>query len=251
MKLSYFDLLSPEPMNLSGIGGVISPKLRDIASIGISNYQYYLNFLSTDLKPHFYPADMQMPEEFLSGRDNSLPDAFDLFISNKSNSELMCNIFNFFIKEDVVFSPQNKCFLAYSDNKVTGRIDKETYPKLCRLILKRCGINQEHEELDMSKAKNQKTLEIMQKLQKGREESSKHPSSDKNMDLGNLISAIANKSSSLNILNIWDLTIFQLFDCFSRLSYNTIYEIGATNAAVWGTKDSSFDTLSWYKNLSQ
>lgn len=89
----------------------------------------------------------------------------------------------------------------------------------------------------------------MEKLKKGREEKAKQTKADKNMELGNIISAIANKSQSLNILNIWDLTIFQLWDCFSRLSNNNMYDIQSMSVAAWGDKDNHFDATAWFKRI--
>lgn len=87
----------------------------------------------------------------------------------------------------------------------------------------------------------------MKKLQKGRDEKAKHTKADKNMELGNIISAVANKSQSLNILNIWDLTVYQVWDCFQRLSNNNIYNIQSMSVAAWGNKDNQFDAASWFK----
>ena len=87
----------------------------------------------------------------------------------------------------------------------------------------------------------------MKKLQKGREK--RHNKPDKNMELGNIISAISNKSQSLNILNIWELTVFQLWDCFSRLSNNSIYDIQSMSVATWGDKDKQFDATAWFKRI--
>lgn len=50
MNLSYFDLLSPAPVQLSGIGGIVSPKLREISAIGYNTYQFYLSVLQMDGK---------------------------------------------------------------------------------------------------------------------------------------------------------------------------------------------------------
>ena len=69
------------------------------------------------------------------------------------------------------------------------------------------------------------------------------------MELGNIISAVANKSHSLNILNIWDLTVFQVWDCFSRLSNNSIYDIQSMSVAAWGNKDNAFDISAWFKRM--
>ena len=69
------------------------------------------------------------------------------------------------------------------------------------------------------------------------------------MELANIISAVANKSQNLNILNIWDLTVFQLWDCFSRLTNNSIYDIQSMSVAAWGDKDKHFDVTSWFKRI--
>ena len=80
-------------------------------------------------------------------------------------------------------------------------------------------------------------------------EKAKQTKSDENLELGNIISAVANKSQSLNILNIWDLTVFQVWDCFSRLSNNSIYAIQSMSVAAWGNKDNSFDAAAWFKRI--
>ena len=92
-------------------------------------------------------------------------------------------------------------------------------------------------------------VNLMKKIQKGRAESKKNTQTDENMELGNIISAVANKGNGLNILNIWDITIFQLWDCFMRLSNNNIYDIQSMSVAAWGNKDKYFDFTSWYKRI--
>lgn len=89
----------------------------------------------------------------------------------------------------------------------------------------------------------------MKKLQKGRAEKARQSKADKNMELGNIISAIAAKSQSLNILNIWDLTVYQVWDCFWRLSNNSIYNIQSMSVAAWGNKDNHFDAAAWFKRI--
>ncbi len=224
MKSNYFELLSQEPIHIKKVGGVISPRLRDIASVGINTYQYFLSILLMD-------SDIY----------------FDLFTINESMSAPLQNALNFFIKEDVAYSASHKCFLT-TGNNFTGIINKDVYPQVCDLIFRRNYIKSEANE-DLSKIDNPKTLEIMQKIKQGRALKEKHTEKNDNMELGNIISAVANKSSSLNILNIWDLTIFQLWDCFMRLSNNSVYDIQSMSVAAWGNKDNYFDAASWFKRI--
>lgn len=224
LKLNYFDLLSPDPIYIQNVGGILSPTLRQISSIGIQMYRNYLSFLLMDSK------------------------LFEMLISNEDLAGMLETVFNFFIKENVTYSPQSNCFLVSGDSTPTGFITKEIFPQICDLICQRNYIKSNRRE-DLSQIKNKKALDIMKKLQKGRKSAAKQSKEDKNMELGNILSAVANKSQSLNILNIWDLTVFQVWDCFARLSSNSIYEIQSMSVAAWGNKDNTFDASAWFKRM--
>ena len=248
MKLSYFDLLSPEPVCVTNIGRIVSPRLKDISAIGYNTYQFYLTILLIDSKKYFSMIGHEEDYDLLSDEEKINLNVFDLLIATEYSSNLLRDALNFFIKEDVIYSNQNKCFIIQNENENVGIITKESYPKVCDLICQRVCVKYNQEE-DFSKVKNKKALEIMKKLQKGRTKREKQTKEDKNMELGNIISAVANKSKSLNILNIWDLTVFQLWDCFSRISNNNIYDIQARAVAAWGNKDNYFDATAWFKRI--
>ena len=248
MKLSYFELLSPAPIHIENVGGIISPTLKDISSIGINTYQYYLTILQMDLKTYFTLIGQTAEFEQLSDEDKSKLNIFDLLTINTQSVNLLQNIFNFFLKEDVIYSTEYKIFFVQNEDEVIGTITKERYPEICDLICQRNRIKSNQEE-DLSKVKSKKALEIMKKLKKGRAEKSKQTSADQKMELGNIISAVANKSQSLNIINIWDLTVYQVWDCFSRLSNNSIYDIQSMSVAAWGNKDNFFDATTWFKRI--
>lgn len=248
MKLSYFELLSPDPVYIRNVGGIISPRLKDISSIGIQTYQYYLTILSMDMKTYFSIIGSSEQYDALSGEEKSRLHMFDLLTMNEPSIRLLQNILNFFLKETVTYSSENRCFLVQNDCETCGRITGDIYPQVCDLICQRNYTKRAQEE-DLSKIQNKKALEITRKLQQGRSEKAKQAKSDVNMELGNIISAVANKSSSLNILSIWDLTVFQLWDCFSRLSNNNIYNIQSMSVAAWGNKDNSFDAAAWFKRI--
>ncbi len=248
MKLSYFDLLSPAPIYIENIGGIISPRLKDISSIGINTYQYYLTILKMDLKIYFTLTGQAEQFEQLSTEDKLHLNVFDLLTMNRQSIDLLQNVLNFFIEEDVIYSSEQKAFYVQNGNSTVGIITKELYPKVCDLICQRNYIKSNQEE-DLSKVKSKKALEIMKKLKKGRAEKAIRTTPDRNMELGNIISAVANKSQSINIINIWDLTVYEVWDCFSRLSNNNIYDIQSMSVAVWGNKDNFFDATTWFKRI--
>lgn len=201
-----------------------------------------------DLKSYLSLIGQEKQYDLLSDTEKLQFDIFKLLASSKRTRDLLQDILNFFIKEDVIYSHNLNGFLIQMENKDIGIITKEIYPSICDLICQRNCIKSNQEE-DLSKVKNKKALEIMKKLQKGRIEKAKQSNADKNMELGNIISAIANKSYSLNILNIWDLTIYQVWDCFQRLSNNNIYNIQSMSVAAWGDKDNRFDAAAWFKTI--
>ena len=71
--------------------------------------------------------------------------------------------------------------------------------------------------------------------------------SDPNLSLPNIISAVSNTHPTINPLNVWNLTVFQLLDSFTRLQSNKIYDINATSVSVWGDEKKQFDFSLWYK----
>ena len=248
MKLDYLDLLSPEPVRIENVGGILSPKLRDVASIGYDAYHFYLELLLMDLEKYFSMTGHAKDYGRLSDEEKSNLDMFDFWTANGQSASLLEKVLNFFIEEEVVYSEQNRCFLIQNENGDVGAITRDSYPQVRDVICQRVCIRPGQED-DFSRIKNKKALEIAKKLQKGRSQKKKQEKADKNMDLGNIISAVANRSPSLNILNIWDLTVYQLWDCFSRISNNNIYDIQASAVAAWGNKDNHFDAAAWFKGI--
>ena len=100
MKLSYFELLSPEPVYIQKAIGVISPKLKDIASIGINIYQYYLSVLLMDLKTYFTMIGKPEQAELLTETEKAQISIYDLLTLNSDSIKLLQAALNFFIKEE-------------------------------------------------------------------------------------------------------------------------------------------------------
>lgn len=252
MKLDYFDLISPDPIPIQNIGHLLSPTLRQISEIGINMYNYYLSIVLMTPKLFFSMLKQQDQFENLSDEEKESLNIFNLFISNEETKELLRKTIDFFIDEDVIsYQPEN-CFIVTKDienlqENIVGIINRENYSQVCDLICQLNNIKSKEIE-DLSKAKG-KALEILKKIQKGRTEKQKNNKSDKKMELGNVISAVANKHPSLNIINIWNLTVCQLWDTFARLTNNSIYDIQSMSVAAWGDKENHFDSTAWFRRI--
>lgn len=242
MKLDYFDLLSPNPIQVPNAGGILSPTLRSISSVSYNTYQHYLSVILT----HIIPGNGVGDGEALLSEQEKQNRIFEMLAANESYAALLQTALNFFFQETVTYNFESQGFSVQSDNRIIGLVTKENYSEICDVIRRRNCIPSAPKD-DLSKVKSKKALEILKKLQAGRKETSKHTKPDLNMELGNIISAVANKSLSLNPLNIWDLTIYQLWDSFARLSNNSIYDMQSLSTAVWGDKDHHFDAAMWFK----
>lgn len=252
MKLDYFDLISPFPIPIQNIGQLLSPTLSQISKVGINVYNYYLSIILMTPKSFFTMLKQQEQYDNLSDKEKEILNVFDLFTSNEGAKELLRKTIDFFIVEDVIFYEPNNCFIVTKDisniqENIVGIINRENYSELCDLICQLNNIKSKQDE-DLSKVKG-KALEILKKIQRGRAEKQKSNKSDKKMELGNVISAVANKHPSLNMTNIWNLTVCQLWDTFSRLTNNSIYDIQSMSVAAWGDKENHFDATAWFKRI--
>lgn len=242
MKLGYFEQLSPDPIQIQGVGGILSPTLRQISALGYNTYQTYLAVMTLDREAYLSETDCSRPDP-----SHSL---FCLLTANPQTCSLLQNVLNFFMDEDILYSPSHNAFLCQNQGKTVGSVTEDIYPELCSIICQRNYIRSGQRE-KQPEVKSKKALEILQKLQKGRAQKAKQSKPDRTMELGNIISAVAARSNSLNLINIWDLTIFQLWDCFARLSNNNIYDIQSMAVAAWGSKDNSFDASAWFKRIDR
>lgn len=91
LKLSYFELLSNGPVVLPGAGGILSPKLREIAALGIENYRQYLTVLSMD--------------------------DFDLFLSMEPSALLLQRVLNFLYRKKSSALPGTTAFSLKPERK--------------------------------------------------------------------------------------------------------------------------------------
>ena len=273
MKLDYFTLLSPEPVHIDTIGSIVSPTLKDISVIGYQTYQAYISTLLMDIDTYYKIIDnlgdlyftshteedkdfiLQVKSEYnlLSDELKSKINIFDIILLDNTMRTTLYNALNFFFKDDVIYNDDSKIFITFSGEldkdghkKPTGIIFRQNYSTVVDVISQKENIQKE-ESYSTEKIKNKTTAHILEKLKKGAQNTNKN--ADKKMELGNIISSIAAHHNNLNITNIWNLTIFQLYDQFMRLTLNDLFNIQSMSVAAWGSSDGKFDSIKWYSLL--
>ena len=256
MKLEYFDLLSPEPICINGIGRIKSPTLRDISKIRFAQYQQYLNVLLFTPEDYYNNFERDKIEWFkaLDEDAKSKIFLFDLVKKSEDLLYLFLELFNFFFEETIVFNTSNNVFLSYesedaiqNEDRPVGEINCNSFYDVCDIILQRNSIFKNCVNEDYKKAKNSRALEILKKLKKGQEKQNKQNKYEKKVELPNVISALTSYHNSLNMSNVWDITVFQVYDQFKRLQNNCVYNMQSMSTSIWGDKENQFDITKWYQ----
>lgn len=265
MKLDYFTLLCPEPISLS-IGTIKQPTLRDIGKITFSKFnmfQVYLKLKPSDYYEKINELRGKSEWDSLTDEQKSHITLFDVILVEDIVRLTYLEIFNFFFVERVIFrenlfvivktddydTPSND--LNLSDENVKGVISNDNLLSVLDILQQICCIKSD-DALDENKPvfKNKKAKRLYEKMLKAKAtENKKVELKDYyNLKLPNIISATAMKSHGLNIINIWDTTLFQLYDQFKKLQNDDSHYMNAVRVAVWGDEKNQFDPSLWYKN---
>ena len=262
MKLDYITQLNPYPIPLS-IGTIVKPKLKDLVSgdMSFDKFNYFEILLKATPKTYYTEMCDESGKEYwehLSDYKKEKLTMFSVVIRERELTLSFLEIFNFFFLEKVVFFDNMFVVLKdgteldddlLSETDIKGVISEEQFSKVIDIIQQICCIADRSENIDDLKFKNNIARKLYLKMHpKDKDGKSEKKKNNINLSLPNLISAVSSKHPSINPLNVWDLTIFELLDSFERLQMGAIYDIESTTVSVWGNKDKSFDVTKWYKN---
>ena len=127
-------------------------------------------------------------------------------------------------------------------------IHDKTFLQILDLLQQICCIHEKETAIEDMKFKNNMARKLYEKMLKAQKKERENKKADINMSLPNIISSVSNVHPSINPLNVWDLTVFQLLDSFNRLQVNSMFKIDCTRVSVWGDEKKTFDAALWYKN---
>ncbi len=268
MKLDYGTLISPTPLKLN-ICSIKSPTLREISNLSakFNTYNGFLSIILTDIKSYYRVVEneefdyfskyteeekkqiLKIKKEYesITQEERVKVGTLDVFNFDKKMIEELREALSFFICEKISYSFDDRAFLIYDGDEVIGAINSQSYPGVVDIILQMNWIHKDILQEDKTKVKNKKALEILEKLNKAKTVSKK---TDERLELPNIISSIAAYHNSINMLNIWDLTIYQIYDLFERMQSNTVFDIKST-AIAFGAKDDKFNAGQWFDYIKR
>jgi len=253
MKFTYEDLISGEPIFVEGIGHFRSPLLSEIkpnSGIGMWEYNLYLNILSWEKDTLVKIMGVRSSSLLSKIQDNDKISCFDAITLNKQLKELLLKAMTFFIQETITWDEKSHGFITKKDGEetITGYINRDNFEDVKDMILQLnyIGLGKSSKPTGFASEKARKLWERAQKYLK---EDAKRTPQDKKMSLGNIISKLSVASNSYNLFNIYNLTIFQLYDQFFQYGYLRATELNERAYSIHGGK--GFDMQGWLKPISK
>ena len=255
MKLSYETLLSPTPIKLS-VGTIRKPTLREISELTFNEFDAFKFFLKLTPK-RYYKTILNAEDKWdsMSDDEKSNITLYKCIMESKQLQETYSLLLNFFFIEDVIYD--DGIFIITNDvndkSKICGALFAERFDIILLYLQQICMIYEEPKKEEAPILKNSLARKLYEKIQKAEEE--KKAREDQKMAsklaLGNIISSVSNYHKTINPINVWDLTLFQLYDTFKRMQINDSYEMNKTSVSVYGDEKKKFDPTLWYEDINK
>lgn len=256
-SIPYFLLISGKPFQFDDYH-FKPPTLNFLRDNNGENYHIYLYYLYLLLCSKLDIIKMlRLQEQYnqLSFETRTYFTKFRLLLSS-GGAEILQQAIQFFVEDTVVFNQDESCFLLYHNKKNIKKLDNSNFLTFCDYISQIAYRNKhndegsiEDKEFASEKAK-QRYIEIQKRKTDFNKTKTENNTENSNFELGNVIAKLSAKSDSgYNLINIFDLTVFQLYDQFYQIVYNNQIEGYVHKWAAWGTED--FDFSLWYQNNKQ
>jgi hypothetical protein len=244
------DLLSASPVVIPDVCTINPVMLSNFRGRGggerYKEYCHYLSLVATtteDLVNWLVAVEVmkQPPKETVASISQ-----FDLISSIPFLRELIQGSLSYFIEENLEWDKRKRVFKCCgTDGNVVGDINRTTYHTVCKVIMESNFIHADDEDESDMKFANAKSKSIFEKLRAGREKKRKAAPKGNAPKFTDMISAVSAKSNGYNLLNIWELSVYQLYDQFMRINNNYQLDIYGLKWAAWGTEP--FDFSMWYQ----
>ena len=199
----------------------------------------------------------------------SFIEAFDFFFEEEvdfvvNGNEITDAQFSF-ITYNKIDTPQkiklnngNEYSTIKTNRELVGVINRSNFKDVVDIILQRNSVQMEEEITaeDLTKVKNKnKVMQLMEKMKKGqkqldktREKKREEKGVASDTELANIISCVAAKNhNGINMINIWDMTIYNLYEQFKLIRENNIHDAETLSVFVWGDESNKFDIDAWFK----
>ncbi|UUV46968.1 hypothetical protein [Bacillus phage vB_BanS-Thrax5] len=235
---------------------VLTPyTLGEIRDMGYTYYMENLQWLLPTVDDFIKATDDIEKKMILMTERNKLK-VFDFFSTlggNELRQVAIMALSTIFRNKDIYFLEEQgiivfdffKLGIFYKDEDGRFQIDSEKLDKLPEEDLKVIHRDNFDEIIQVMKLQNgltklskedvenpadEETRKLMEQMKENREKvrrmkSLEKPDDDDSIDIADIISAVSSKSYTINKLNIWDLTLYQMYDEYGRLELIDNYNV--------------------------
>jgi len=260
--------LAGMPININGIGKIYPIKLKEIAEIGDSKYNQYLNHLCISIDS--FNIDEETKNKLIKEKTTSFMLILSLCIQDDTNQflEIMTDALKFFLKKEVILIPYLNGFFIGTMNDLEnilnnikdendlikifqekGFINNDNYEVFKKVIMLQNCI--EIKSTDEKKYANDKAKEIAEKLKKAKEKINKIKAKQGEiLSLYDLVSAFSANSKSNNIIDVWEMSIYQFNDQFKRMQMIEEYNIGIRSLLA-GADSNKINLKHWITKINK
>lgn len=255
-EFTHLELNYSGSLFVNGVGHIRCPHIKDIVDLrnqsdgkqdGETLYNLFLDVLLRTKAQFLELISKGLNEDQLKELDK-VP-LFYLYLLFEDTRKLLISSFNFFLDESIFYDEDNSRLITYKDNglsevddaTVVGEINADNFVDVKSLILRRNYI-QPPKNPD-GKRRSKRMMEFDEKIEKGRRQSKKFKANQRAMQIGNLVSKVAARSS-VGIDHIYNLTVYQLYDQFFEINGSIQIDAATTRWCIWGQDD--FDFTQWY-----
>ena len=251
MKLHYEDLVSGDPIPINGVGHFRSPQLKELkptTGIGVWKYRFYINVISWEQE------DLIKYLRYVTGKKMKALDkaqnlsVFDIVSIVPNAQTIFTEALGFFMLESLEWDNDSKSFIVYSSGKKEqiGSINRDNFEVIRDIVLQLNYVNLGNKTMP-TKFASKEAEALWQKAQEHLKRANKSHQKDEKMALGNIISKLCAAPTGYTLLNIYELTVFQLYDQFFQYGYLRAMDINEMAFSNHGGKD--FDIQAWLKPI--
>lgn len=250
-KISSFDLLNREPIKFYDIL-IYKPKLSDIEIVGKDSFMRRTNLITIselDIRDFYEEIG-----ENIKDIDPFYFKPYNYLISQCQNKLFFLEIkiaFFTYIKREIKI--EEGLFTCSLDNGSTFVFTQEIFNEF-QNIVKEINFEKGDEEFPEIISDNEEMVKKFEEkrqllIETKRKERKKAMSKEEGITLGEVISCLCAFGIGYNMLNIWDLTIYQLYDQFERCKLKDEYDKNLS-AIMAGADSSKIDLVYWIKKIN-
>ncbi|WP_431785787.1 hypothetical protein [Paenibacillus lactis] len=190
---------------------IYSPTIKEIGQIGHINYMVNVQ-LSLFNKRTILLELFKISEEIYTQISNE--NDYDVLIDHPDIRNNIANALSFFVKDEVSYRTDTQSFVVSNEEF----INKDNYLLITSIIKKLNGINEDISISSTSHTKptNSRAAKMLEKIQSFEK---KTASNDEGLELKDICSILCiAPDNGINIHNIGDLTVFQVFEQYERMT---------------------------------